>query len=411
MTSLASAPHSPDPTEGLGRAAAFLGVASSFTFFTLSIYFFRCCCCSESPLQVLPNKGALRVPEFLDTAKAKEKTFVPGVSHALQLATGRSQSLQQSSDLPRFSAKPPQSPQFSKTTAKTVLPKRGSIPKSPADPAQPKPGSTPKLLAKAMQLKLRNPPKAPANITEPLQGHSLQASEKGTQPRKGDSPKSLDKAIHARVGKAPKSFGQATQSRLGIISKAFGQAFQPRVGSVPKSLEEATEATVGMAPKSTEETFQPMLGSVPASLEETTQPEQGDVPEPSEEALLPKDDDLCEPEDKAPEPLDEDLVKVILDKEDLQEVLTTAGERLVAVEFSATWCGPCRHIRPLFHALSLRHKDVVFLEVDIDVCEELVKDFEVFSLPTFQFYKKEEKVGEFSGALIEKLEAAIAELK
>lgn len=91
--------------------------------------------------------------------------------------------------------------------------------------------------------------------------------------------------------------------------------------------------------------------------------------------------------------------------------LKEAGERLVAVDFSATWCRPCRSIKPLFRSLSTKHKDVVFLEVDADEGEGLAKDCNIVCIPTFQFYKKEEKVGEFSGALKEKLETFITTLK
>lgn len=105
------------------------------------------------------------------------------------------------------------------------------------------------------------------------------------------------------------------------------------------------------------------------------------------------------------------MVKAILSKEDFESALKEAGERLVAVDFSATWCGPCRTIKPLFYSLSVKHEDILFLEVDIDECEELVKDLDIISIPTFQFYKKEEKVGEFCGALKERLVTIIAELK
>ena len=49
--------------------------------------------------------------------------------------------------------------------------------------------------------------------------------------------------------------------------------------------------------------------------------------------------------------------------------------------------------------------------MDADECEELVRECKVDCIPTFQFYRKEEKVGQFSGALHEKLETLIAELK
>uniref|UniRef100_A0A8C6FCB9 Thioredoxin n=2 Tax=Artiodactyla TaxID=91561 RepID=A0A8C6FCB9_MONMO len=84
------------------------------------------------------------------------------------------------------------------------------------------------------------------------------------------------------------------------------------------------------------------------------------------------------------------MVKQIENKYAFQEALNSAGEKLVVVDFSATWCGPCKMIKPFFH----------------DVASEC----EVKCMPTFQFFKKGQKVGEFSGANKEKLEATINEL-
>uniref|UniRef100_A0A8D2JLN6 Thioredoxin domain-containing protein n=1 Tax=Sciurus vulgaris TaxID=55149 RepID=A0A8D2JLN6_SCIVU len=83
------------------------------------------------------------------------------------------------------------------------------------------------------------------------------------------------------------------------------------------------------------------------------------------------------------------MVKQIDSKEAFQEALEAAGDKLVVVDFSATWCGPCKMIKPFFH----------------DVAAEC----EVKCMPTFQFFKKGQKVGEFSGANKEKLEATINE--
>ena len=79
----------------------------------------------------------------------------------------------------------------------------------------------------------------------------------------------------------------------------------------------------------------------------------------------------------------------------------------MAADFLATWCQPCKTIKSFFQTLSLKHEDVVFLEVDADECEQLVRECKVDCVPTFQFYRKEEKVGQFSGALHEKLETLI----
>lgn len=103
------------------------------------------------------------------------------------------------------------------------------------------------------------------------------------------------------------------------------------------------------------------------------------------------------------------MVKLIESKEAFQEALAAAGDKLVVVDFSATWCGPCKMIKPFFHSLCDKYSNVVFLEVDVDDCQDVAADCEVKCMPTFQFYKKGQKVGEFSGANKEKLEASITE--
>lgn len=103
------------------------------------------------------------------------------------------------------------------------------------------------------------------------------------------------------------------------------------------------------------------------------------------------------------------MVKLIESKDAFLEALKSAGDKLVVVDFSATWCGPCKMIKPFFHSLCEKYSNVVFLEVDVDDCQDVAADCEVKCMPTFQFYKKGEKVGEFSGANKEKLEATINE--
>merc|ERR1711924_510893 len=85
-----------------------------------------------------------------------------------------------------------------------------------------------------------------------------------------------------------------------------------------------------------------------------------------------------------------------------------AGDKLVVVDFTASWCGPCQRIAPIFAKLAEEMPDVVFVKVDVDENEETATACGIQAMPTFQFYKKSSKIHEFSGASEDKIRAAIA---
>ncbi|MEE6459021.1 hypothetical protein FKM82_000509 [Ascaphus truei] len=105
------------------------------------------------------------------------------------------------------------------------------------------------------------------------------------------------------------------------------------------------------------------------------------------------------------------MVKCIESLSEFKELLEKAGEHLVVIDFTAVWCGPCKRIAPAFEALSKVYCEVMFYKVDVDDAQEIATDCGIRSMPTFQFYKCQKKVGEFSGADEKALEEKIKELK
>jgi thioredoxin 1 len=64
--------------------------------------------------------------------------------------------------------------------------------------------------------------------------------------------------------------------------------------------------------------------------------------------------------------------------------------------FTADWCGPCKKVRPVVEELI---KDgYSFQIIDVDIEKELVKKFEISSVPTFVLFKNEKSVKRISGA-------------
>ncbi|WP_299062359.1 thioredoxin family protein [uncultured Polaribacter sp.] len=60
-----------------------------------------------------------------------------------------------------------------------------------------------------------------------------------------------------------------------------------------------------------------------------------------------------------------------------------ADNKKVVVQYSATWCGNCRIMKPKFKKLSSENEDVVFVIADAEKFPESRKLADVSNLPTF----------------------------
>lgn len=83
--------------------------------------------------------------------------------------------------------------------------------------------------------------------------------------------------------------------------------------------------------------------------------------------------------------------------------------RLAILYFTASWCGPCRFISPLYTSLAGKHPKVVFLKVDIDEVRDVAARWNVSSVPSFFFIKDGKEVDRVVGADKNGLERKIAQ--
>jgi thioredoxin 1 len=81
----------------------------------------------------------------------------------------------------------------------------------------------------------------------------------------------------------------------------------------------------------------------------------------------------------------------------------------VIVDFTATWCGPCKAIGPTFESCSKMEecKDMIFLKVDVDEGEDIAAFCNVGAMPTFHAYYEGKLIKQFTGADVKKLEDTV----
>ncbi|KAL6497500.1 Cytoplasmic thioredoxin isoenzyme 2 [Orobanche hederae] len=83
--------------------------------------------------------------------------------------------------------------------------------------------------------------------------------------------------------------------------------------------------------------------------------------------------------------------------------------KLMVVDFSASWCGPCKLMEPFFNQMSAKYSDVNFVKIDVDDLPDVAREFGVTAMPTFVLLKQGKEVSKVIGAKKDELEKQILE--
>ena len=76
------------------------------------------------------------------------------------------------------------------------------------------------------------------------------------------------------------------------------------------------------------------------------------------------------------------------------------SEKLVIVDFWATWCGPCRMLSPLLDEVEEEMADKIeVVKVNVDDADEVAMRFRIMSIPTLLFFKNGAIVDRSVGAM------------
>ncbi|KAK7307149.1 hypothetical protein VNO77_39963 [Canavalia gladiata] len=81
--------------------------------------------------------------------------------------------------------------------------------------------------------------------------------------------------------------------------------------------------------------------------------------------------------------------------------------KLMVIDFTATWCGPCKYMDPIIQEFAAKYTKVEFIKIDVDELMGISQEFQVQAMPTFILMKKGKILDKVVGAKKEELQKLI----
>ena len=105
------------------------------------------------------------------------------------------------------------------------------------------------------------------------------------------------------------------------------------------------------------------------------------------------------------------MVQVLATLGEFEKTIADAGDKLVVVDFTASWCPPCQMIKPKFHELAEKETGSIFVAVDVDENDETAAKVGIACMPTFLFFKGGKQVHKIEGADLNSINQAVEKFK
>lgn len=97
-----------------------------------------------------------------------------------------------------------------------------------------------------------------------------------------------------------------------------------------------------------------------------------------------------------------------LETDTLQEIVSSNEK--VMVQFSASWCGNCRIMKPKFKKMSTENESITFVIIDAELNPESRKLANVSNLPTFAAFVNGQLVNQVQTNKAESLAELVSEI-
>ena len=84
-----------------------------------------------------------------------------------------------------------------------------------------------------------------------------------------------------------------------------------------------------------------------------------------------------------------------INEKNFDEVINNSD--MSVVDFSATWCMPCRMLKPILEKAEDKFENVYFYNLDIDESVQIAKRYRIFSVPTVVCFRSGKKIDSMVG--------------
>lgn len=89
-----------------------------------------------------------------------------------------------------------------------------------------------------------------------------------------------------------------------------------------------------------------------------------------------------------------------LEDDALTGFLEKNHDKLVMIDFFASWCGPCQMTAPILENLARQYKGRVAVgKIDVDLSPKSVAEYGIMSMPTIVMFKNGQELERASGFL------------
>jgi thioredoxin 1 len=95
-------------------------------------------------------------------------------------------------------------------------------------------------------------------------------------------------------------------------------------------------------------------------------------------------------------------VRLLQTPNDFNSLLENSEEKLIVVDFYATWCAPCMEFAPLYARMAEHNPGVIFAKVDVDNNNATAEECGVTDLPTLQLFKNNDFLERYTGTNAER---------